>query len=117
MHEYDWKWIAKFEYIIYIHLHLVNAGLFEFHITEKVDTGVREFRFIKLEFQLVVAQLGGLVGCDDFNLLGEFPHARSPAVKADNLERRNWQLRHDQLAEDANENWIAVGFLAYFFAH
>ena len=115
-YEDHWKRITQLEHVIHVHLDLVHARFRELHIAEQVHVGARIFRPIKIKLHLIFAQHRGLIGHDYFRVLRKIPHPCSPAVEAHQLERGDRQLWHDQLAKDANENRIAIGFLANVLA-
>ena len=48
--------------------------------------------------------------------LDKLAHARRPAIEKAELERDDGQLRHAEEIDDADEDEIAVGFLADFLA-
>ena len=59
---------------------------------------------------------GARRGWHEFHAFREATHAGAPAVEAHELEGGDRQLRHHELAKDAKEHGVAIGFLSNFLA-
>lgn len=110
-------WITQFHHIIYQHFDKVAARLAKLYVLEKRHSGGVHSGILHLKFDLALTQHGGLIRCYQTNALGKLANASRPAVKNAQLESSDRHLGNAQKIKDANEDEIAIGFLADFFAN
>jgi hypothetical protein len=116
-HEADGNWEAQLKNVIDEDLDVIRSGGFKLHLAKKRYVRRIVGRVLQTELHLALAQNGCLVWSDHPNGFDKLADASRPAIEDAELECDNRKLGHINKTNYANENEIAIGFLADIFAN
>jgi len=107
---------THFHDVVHVDFDEVGAGGFKFDVAKEHHVGGAHGGVAQFEFGFATADDSGLVGRDEADGFGELANACGPAVEDANARGGDGHLRHAQVMNDTDEEEVAVGFLANFFA-
>ena len=108
--------VAQLHYVIYQDFDVVRASFIKNYLPPKYDAGGVRCGVGQLKFDFALSQHRRLIGRDEANALHKVPKSGCPTVEHADFLSGDRQLRHADEIEHADEQKVAIDFLADFLA-